>query len=470
MSSLALEPLHPKRNNRRRTNRARRSRRFRFDLELLEGRITPTTVTGLSPSLGPETGGTMVTITGTDFTGVTAVDFGLTAAASEIVQSPTSILARSPPGTGPVDVTVTATSGISPTNPNDVFTYVAAPTVTGISPAVGPAAGGTVVTITGSGFTDASAVQFGTTPATDPDVVNDTSITVDSPAGTGTVDVTVTTPGGTSATVARRSIHLLRRRSRASARRPVRPGGGTLVTITGTGFTGATAVDFGAAAATNVTVVDATTITADSPAGTGTVDVTVTTPGGTSATSPADQFTYVAAPTVTGVSPTSGPAAGGTLVTITGTGFTGATAVEFGATPATRRDGGQRHDDHGRQPGRHRHGGRDRDHPGRDVGHLVRRSVHLRRGADGLGRQPGLRSGGRRHVGDDHRDRLHRRHGGRLRHDAGDERDRRQRHLDHGRQPGGHRHGGRDRDDAGRHVGHRRPPISSPTWRRRSRA
>ena len=97
------------------------------------------------------------------------------------------------------------------------------------------------------------------------------------------------------------------------------------MTITGTGFTGATAVDFGATAATNVTVVNDTTITADSPAGTGTVDVTVTTPAGTSATSAADQFTYtaVAAPTVTGLSPTSGTEAGGTPVTITGTGFTG---------------------------------------------------------------------------------------------------------------------------------------------------
>ena len=52
------------------------------------------------------------------------------------------------------------------------------------------------------------------------------------------------------------------------------------MTITGTGFTGATAVDFGTTAATNLTVVSDTQITATSPAGTGTVDVTVTTPGG----------------------------------------------------------------------------------------------------------------------------------------------------------------------------------------------
>ena len=79
-------------------------------------------------------------------------------------------------------------------------------------------------------------------------------------------------------------------------------------------------------------------ITATSPAGTGVVDVTVTTPTGTSATSAgADQFTFVAAaaPTVTGVSPTTGSAGRRHFGDeITGTGFTGATAVNFGTIPA----------------------------------------------------------------------------------------------------------------------------------------
>jgi hypothetical protein len=78
-------------------------------------------------------------------------------------------------------------------------------------------------------------------------------------------------------------------------------------------LTGATAVDFGTTAATDVTVLNSMTVTAVSPAGTGTENVTVTTPAGTSPTSAADQFTFVAAPpAVTALAPTSGPAMGGT--------------------------------------------------------------------------------------------------------------------------------------------------------------
>ncbi len=180
----------------------------------------------------------------------------------------------------------------------------AAPVVTGVSPNSGPAAGGTVVTITGTGFTSATAVDFGTIQATGLTVVSGTMITADSPAGTGTVDVTIMTPSGTSPISAADEF------TYTAVAAPTVTGispnsgpatGGTLVTITGSGFTGATAVDFGTTAATDVTFVNATTITADSPAGTGVADVTVTTPGGTSATSTADQFTYVAGPTVVSI-------------------------------------------------------------------------------------------------------------------------------------------------------------------------
>ncbi len=68
--------------------------------------------------------------------------------------------------------------------------------------------------------------------------------------------------------------------------------GGTAVTITGSGFTGATDVGFGVTSAAAMSVDSDTQITATSPAGTATVDITVITPAGTSPTSPADQFTY----------------------------------------------------------------------------------------------------------------------------------------------------------------------------------
>src|SRR4029077_7933066 len=105
--------------------------------------------------------------------------------------------------------------------------------------------------------------------------------------------------------------------------------------ITGTNFTGVTAVHFGSATA-SYTVNSATSIAATSPAGSSMVDVTVTNGGGTSATSGADQFTDISAPTVTSVAPNSGPAAGRSPATITVTNFNGATAVNFGgAAPAT---------------------------------------------------------------------------------------------------------------------------------------
>jgi kumamolisin len=74
------------------------------------------------------------------------------------------------------------------------------PAVTTISPATGNSAGGDSVTVTGSGFTGATDVGFGSTDAASMNVDSDTQITATSPAGTGTVDVTVTTPAGTSAT------------------------------------------------------------------------------------------------------------------------------------------------------------------------------------------------------------------------------------------------------------------------------
>src|SRR5262249_8555081 len=79
----------------------------------------------------------------------------------------------------------------------------AAPTITGpVNPTPGPTAGGTLVTLTGMHFVGATAVFFGSQPATAVTVISDTQLTALTPAAAGTVDVTVTTPAGTSATTA----------------------------------------------------------------------------------------------------------------------------------------------------------------------------------------------------------------------------------------------------------------------------
>jgi IPT/TIG domain len=276
MSPGVIRSLFFPENDRRRTDRSRNRRRCGIGLELLEGRITPTGVTGLSPAAGALVGGNLVTITGTGFTGVTAVDFGAIAATNLTVLSATTLTVDSPAGTGTVDVTVITPGGTSGITAADEFAYVAAPSVSGLSENIGPASGGTIVTITGTGFTNVTAIDFGAVPTSSLTVVNPTTITALSPAGTGTVDVSVTTLGGKSAASA---ADVFTYAPTISAISPAAgsSGGGTLLTITGTGFIGVSAVDFGTTPAMSFTVASASTIEALSPPGTGAVGVTVTT-------------------------------------------------------------------------------------------------------------------------------------------------------------------------------------------------
>ncbi len=112
--------------------------------------------------------------------------------------------------------------------------------------------------------------------------------------------------------------------------------GGTVVTIEGVNFTGATAVFFGSVFATQFTVQSDTTIMATAPAGVpGPVDITVVTPFGTSSVTLVDQFTYLSS-NITKISPSSGSICGGTRVAITGTNLSCVTEVLFGSVSAER--------------------------------------------------------------------------------------------------------------------------------------
>lgn len=110
--------------------------------------------------------------------------------------------------------------------------------------------------------------------------------------------------------------------------------GGTTVTLTGFRFTESTTVTFGGSSGTNVNFINKTTLEVDTPAGSaGPVDIVVSDSGNTATL--VNGFTYTAI-TITSVDPTSGTTAGGTSVTVTGTGFIdGVTTVAFDRDLAT---------------------------------------------------------------------------------------------------------------------------------------
>lgn len=105
------------------------------------------TVTSISPSFGTIAGGTSVTITGSNFTNVSAVKFGSTSVSSYTVnQTATQITATSPAGSaGTVDITVTTAIGTSATSTSDQFTYATAP---GAPTSVAATAGNTSASVT----------------------------------------------------------------------------------------------------------------------------------------------------------------------------------------------------------------------------------------------------------------------------------------------------------------------------------
>jgi hypothetical protein len=160
------------------------------------------TITKLAPTKGPAAGGTKVTITGANLTGATAVKFGSISATSftvKTVKTITSITAVSPPEVAKtVDVTVTTPIGTSAISSLDHFKF-GPPTVTKLTPNSGSIAGGTTVTVTGTGFglgTEATLFKFGTTEATTVNCTSNTSCTVTAPSHVaGIVDVKATVSG-----------------------------------------------------------------------------------------------------------------------------------------------------------------------------------------------------------------------------------------------------------------------------------
>ena len=137
----------------------------------------------------------------------------------------------------------------------------------------------------------------------------------------GSVSVTVTAPAPTLV---------------ASAPTTGPAAGGTLVTLSGTGFVvGNTSVSIGGAVipAASVTVNSATSLSFITPAhAAGNVNLSVTAPGGVATL--LGGFTYEAGPTINAITPSTGLSAGGSAITLSGTNLTGTTSVAFDGVPA----------------------------------------------------------------------------------------------------------------------------------------
>jgi IPT/TIG domain len=287
----------------------------------------PPTITSFTPTCGPA--GATVDILGSNFTGATSVTFTSAWYGNEpatfTVVSDSEIQAIVPSAAtfGPVDVGTPggATTSSSPfTGPCD-----SPPLVNSLTPNSGPV--GTSVDIGGHYFTGATSVKFNGTVAVFT-VDSDSEMHVTVPSGATTGPVSVTTPNGTtwnlSFTVTPSPPPTI------SSFTPTSGPPGTSVDIQGTNLTGATSVKFNGAVA-SYTVNSSTEITAHVPTGATSGSISVTTPGGTATSS--SSFTVASPTTISSFTPTRGPV--GTSVSITGSGFTDATSVNFNGTAAS---------------------------------------------------------------------------------------------------------------------------------------
>lgn len=161
-------------------------------------------VTDVTPSSGPDSGGTTVIITGTGLDDALTVLFGGVAAAI-VTNTPTTVVVTTPGHlAGTVPVVVTTVVGTSTPDVDSQYTYTstsgpATPTITKLQPAAGPVSGGSIVTITGTELGFAFAVFFGDTPAAEFSIDSDTQITARTPPHEkGPVPVTITNASGTS--------------------------------------------------------------------------------------------------------------------------------------------------------------------------------------------------------------------------------------------------------------------------------
>lgn len=282
----------------------------------IHGQLQMPQITSFLPTTA--TVGDVVTISGTNFNGATAVAFGGTNASSFTIVNSTTISATIGAMGSSGNVTVT-TGGGTASVPG--FTFISAPTISSFT----PVNAGTMdtVTITGTNFTNASSVSFGGTIASSFTVINSTTISATVGVGSSG-SISITTPGGVISAPGFTYIsnpYIISFTPSSGSR-------GSSIMIKGGNFTNVRSVLFDTSLAETFIIMNDSVITAVVGDGaTGSVKVAI--PG--TVTSKAG-FTFHPTPAIHLFSPSI--ISEETTVTITGKDLGGATAVKFGGVPA----------------------------------------------------------------------------------------------------------------------------------------
>ena len=256
------------------------------------------TVSAISPTTGPSSGATLVTITGTNFLTGAIVSFGQSTASSIKIINGTTITAVAPRHVGgAVGITVTNKAGDTGTLPAAyVYTSTSpstAPKLNVIHPTSGSPSGGDAVIISGSNLVQGMIVTIGSAPATITSF-NTVSIHATTPSGDGVADVVVKTPQGLSATL--KGVFTFAETPDQPSVTSTTPNsgsvnGGNTITVQGDDFIKGAIVRIGGTLCTTIIVLNESTITATAPAhALGSADVVVTNPDGQS--SSAGTYTY----------------------------------------------------------------------------------------------------------------------------------------------------------------------------------
>ncbi|GMH75266.1 hypothetical protein TL16_g06702 [Triparma laevis f. inornata] len=288
------------------------------------------TITTISPRTGPATGGTTVTVYGSNFAGDFSCFFG-PAKVDAVLLSSGMLSCVSPASSSPsVYFEIKSKDEADTTASSIVFTFAALPTVASVSPASGKDTGGTLVTLTGNGFlnTEHLSCKFGEMGSIPAIFVSPTRLTCSSPAATSitedqdalSVPVTVSLNSQqfseTDATFSYAAVPSITNIAPTS----VSSLGGAPVTLSGSGF-------FGDGAQT-VCSFDGTLIEASSSSdttfvcvvpprfNTGEISVAVSTNGGVEFSEDSVSLTITIPTLVSSVTPSSGPASGGYPLTL----------------------------------------------------------------------------------------------------------------------------------------------------------